>query len=90
VGRAEDEDPMSGGMRSLRERRLSAPLLKGEKWRTPSCFYSAFKKTGVIPLREMLATRRFAVYRDQGSEIALAAFGADSAIEFLSAATITR
>jgi hypothetical protein len=38
----------------------------------------------------MLATRRFAVYRDQGSEIALAAFGADSAIEFLSAATITR
>jgi hypothetical protein len=63
---------------------------KAEVAHPPSCFCSAFKRTGAIPLREMLATRRFAVYRDQGSEIALAAFGADSAIEFLSAATITR
>jgi hypothetical protein len=49
---------MFGGMRILGVRRLGGPLPKGEKWRAPSCFCSAFKRTGVTLRREMLATRR--------------------------------
>ena len=48
---------MFGGVRSLRDRRLDGPLLKGEKWRTPSCFRSTLMRSSYISL-EKLATRQ--------------------------------
>jgi hypothetical protein len=53
VGRTETEDeaPMSGGMRSLQDRRLCRPLLKGEKWRTPAAH--ALITFLILPLRKL-------------------------------------